>query len=342
MTEEHYLTALAHWLGTSFEQFDRIARADCPLSDDQLIDADAAGLLPLFHNGKLTWIIVPARPYRPPPVRNAAATAIVAKSISPDLAATSAAIRRTACPPRDRAAHDRRPSPNPPPFIERAAPDRKADCTTAGWPLTAFALFAAAPLPVIESLSGLFCFVRYSWPPPCCGFYAPASANDLRRSRDPSPTRSCQSTRSLGGLASVCRPVVCVSMVGFSRSAAAPDKEGQCDPEKRGVPSLVFRCRQRPSRSPRNLARRVGDLNRRLARSMPLDSSLAFPLRTNHLLVASQAVSLASFSSRLSLSAASWSLGVPGSSTSSSSPMPATNAPLRAKTYSAFARSRPS
>lgn len=47
ITEEAYLTALAHSLGTSYERLDGVARADCPLTDDQLIDAAAAGLLPL-------------------------------------------------------------------------------------------------------------------------------------------------------------------------------------------------------------------------------------------------------------------------------------------------------
>ena len=59
MTEEAYLTALAASLGTSYEPLDRISRADCPLDDDQLIQAAAAGLLPLREAGEIIWIIAP-------------------------------------------------------------------------------------------------------------------------------------------------------------------------------------------------------------------------------------------------------------------------------------------
>ncbi len=52
ITEEAYLTALAHSLGTSYERFDAVARADCPLDDDALIAAAAAGLLPLRQDGE--------------------------------------------------------------------------------------------------------------------------------------------------------------------------------------------------------------------------------------------------------------------------------------------------
>ncbi|HTC37742.1 MAG TPA: hypothetical protein VK693_02270, partial [Steroidobacteraceae bacterium] len=47
ITEEGYLTALATALGTSFEPLENVSRVHCPLSDDQLIEAAAAGLLPL-------------------------------------------------------------------------------------------------------------------------------------------------------------------------------------------------------------------------------------------------------------------------------------------------------
>jgi cellulose synthase/poly-beta-1,6-N-acetylglucosamine synthase-like glycosyltransferase len=59
ITEEAYLSALAASLGTFYEPLDRAARSDCPLSDDELIQADAAGLLPLRIGGKLVWIIAP-------------------------------------------------------------------------------------------------------------------------------------------------------------------------------------------------------------------------------------------------------------------------------------------
>jgi len=59
MTEEGYLTALATSLGTFFDPLENISRADCPLSDDQFIQAAAAGLLPLHDGDELCWVIAP-------------------------------------------------------------------------------------------------------------------------------------------------------------------------------------------------------------------------------------------------------------------------------------------
>jgi hypothetical protein len=59
ITEEAYLTAVAAFLGTSYERLDRIPRADCPLDDKQLIQAAAAGLLPLREGSEIVWIIAP-------------------------------------------------------------------------------------------------------------------------------------------------------------------------------------------------------------------------------------------------------------------------------------------
>ena len=75
ITEEAYLDALAASLGTSFEPLDTVARADCPLSDRQLIQAAAAGLLPLRRGDALIWVIAPrcltarrlADPFQSPP-----------------------------------------------------------------------------------------------------------------------------------------------------------------------------------------------------------------------------------------------------------------------------------
>jgi glycosyltransferase XagB len=61
ITEEAYLIALASSLGTSYERLDRISRADCPLDDEQLLQAAATGLLPLREAGKIVWIIAPRR-----------------------------------------------------------------------------------------------------------------------------------------------------------------------------------------------------------------------------------------------------------------------------------------
>ena len=59
VTEEAYLAALAQSLGTSFDPLDRVARADCPLNDNELIQAAAAGLLPLRERGRLVWVVAP-------------------------------------------------------------------------------------------------------------------------------------------------------------------------------------------------------------------------------------------------------------------------------------------
>jgi len=59
ITEEAYLTALAASLGTSFEPLDRVSRRHCPLDDNQLIQAAAAGLLPLREGNELIWVIAP-------------------------------------------------------------------------------------------------------------------------------------------------------------------------------------------------------------------------------------------------------------------------------------------
>ena len=59
ITEEAYLTALATSLGASYEPLEGVSRDDCPLDDDQLIQAAAAGLLPLQRGNDLVWIIAP-------------------------------------------------------------------------------------------------------------------------------------------------------------------------------------------------------------------------------------------------------------------------------------------
>ena len=59
MTEDAYLTVLAASLGTSYEPLERILRADCPLDDDQLVQAAAAGLLPVCEAGEIVWIMAP-------------------------------------------------------------------------------------------------------------------------------------------------------------------------------------------------------------------------------------------------------------------------------------------
>src|SRR6202012_3355503 len=46
-------------IGVPYERFDRVSRSDCPLDDNQLVKAAAAGLLPLRQGRDLTWVIAP-------------------------------------------------------------------------------------------------------------------------------------------------------------------------------------------------------------------------------------------------------------------------------------------
>ena len=59
ITEEAYLTALATSLGTFYEPLDRVPRTACPLDDNELIHAAAAGLLPLRRGHDIVWVIAP-------------------------------------------------------------------------------------------------------------------------------------------------------------------------------------------------------------------------------------------------------------------------------------------
>jgi cellulose synthase/poly-beta-1,6-N-acetylglucosamine synthase-like glycosyltransferase len=59
ITEDAYLNALAASIGTAYEPLENVARADCPLNDRQLIQAAAAGMLPLRRGNTLTWVIAP-------------------------------------------------------------------------------------------------------------------------------------------------------------------------------------------------------------------------------------------------------------------------------------------
>jgi len=47
ISQEDYLRAFSAWHGLLYERLEDVPREACPLSDDRLIDAAAAGLLPL-------------------------------------------------------------------------------------------------------------------------------------------------------------------------------------------------------------------------------------------------------------------------------------------------------
>ncbi len=59
MSEEAYLRALAETLGVIFEPLDDTPRALCPLNDERLVEAAAAGLLPLAIDGELYLLVAP-------------------------------------------------------------------------------------------------------------------------------------------------------------------------------------------------------------------------------------------------------------------------------------------
>ncbi|WP_375411806.1 glycosyltransferase [uncultured Bradyrhizobium sp.] len=59
--EEAYLQLLAFHTGLATETFAGIHRSDSPLSDSQILDAAAFGLIPLRHDGGLVWTIAPRR-----------------------------------------------------------------------------------------------------------------------------------------------------------------------------------------------------------------------------------------------------------------------------------------
>ena len=59
IAEEHYLAALASWLGTGHQMLDDVPRTACPLSDSRLIHAARAGVLPLRTADGLVWVVAP-------------------------------------------------------------------------------------------------------------------------------------------------------------------------------------------------------------------------------------------------------------------------------------------
>jgi hypothetical protein len=59
LDEETYLRALADQLGVPFEPLDGVARAQCPLSDERLIEAAAQGIVPLIIADELCLAVAP-------------------------------------------------------------------------------------------------------------------------------------------------------------------------------------------------------------------------------------------------------------------------------------------
>jgi cellulose synthase/poly-beta-1,6-N-acetylglucosamine synthase-like glycosyltransferase len=59
LSEEDYLRALAASLGVAFEPLDGTPRAACPVDNDRLLEAAAAGLLPLTIDNDLNLVVAP-------------------------------------------------------------------------------------------------------------------------------------------------------------------------------------------------------------------------------------------------------------------------------------------
>jgi len=59
LDEEIYVRALADSLGVAFEPLDAAARHSCPVDDDRLIEACAAGLLPLMSGEGIRLVVAP-------------------------------------------------------------------------------------------------------------------------------------------------------------------------------------------------------------------------------------------------------------------------------------------
>lgn len=157
VTEEAYLTALANALDTSYERFDGISRGACPLDDDQLLQAAAAGLLPLREGRGLVWIVAPrgltarrlADPHqqRPPWLQSFRLTSADRLRHFVFQYSQRALGRRAA----DSLRLQR-------PLFSNAPPERgRPALRTLALVATAFVFFALAPLSAIEGVSGLCC-----------------------------------------------------------------------------------------------------------------------------------------------------------------------------------------
>ena len=59
VSEEAYLAAFTSTYGFAFEPLDDVPRAACPLSDEQLINAAAGGILPIHVDGNLEYVVAP-------------------------------------------------------------------------------------------------------------------------------------------------------------------------------------------------------------------------------------------------------------------------------------------
>lgn len=157
MTEEAYLIALVNSLGTSFERFDEISRNDCLVDDDQLVQAAAAGLLPVREGRRLVWIVAP----RGGTARRLADPRQQRPAWLQSFRLTSADRLRQFVLQHSQRALGRRAADSlrlNQPLFSNAPPERgRPAFQTIAAVAIAFIFFTLAPLPVIEGLSGVCC-----------------------------------------------------------------------------------------------------------------------------------------------------------------------------------------
>jgi cellulose synthase/poly-beta-1,6-N-acetylglucosamine synthase-like glycosyltransferase len=157
MTEEAYLTALANSLGTTFERFDEISRNDCLVDDDQLVQAAAAGLLPIREGHRLVWIVAPrgvtARRLADPRQRRPAWLHSFRLTSGERL--RQFVLQHSQRTLGRQAAESLRLNQ---PLFSNAPPEcGRPAFQTVALVAIAFIFFVIAPLPVIEGLSGVCC-----------------------------------------------------------------------------------------------------------------------------------------------------------------------------------------
>ncbi len=157
ITEEAYVSALAASIGTTYERFDGVSRSDCPLNDDQLIRAAAAGLLPLRQGRDLVWVIAPqgttARRLADP--RREFPQWLQSYRLTSADRLRHFVTRHAGRALGRRATYSLRAAR---PLFSNAPRTRgRRIVTTVALVTVAFVFFNLAPLAVIEALSGLFC-----------------------------------------------------------------------------------------------------------------------------------------------------------------------------------------
>lgn len=190
ITEEAYVTALAASLGAPYDTLGRLMRADCPLDDDQLIQAAATGLLPVREGGETIYVVAP---------RNLAARRLAAVRQSGPEALRSIRLTTSACLWRFVARHAQRAlgrraayglRQSRPLFSNARRPHRFARIFAFLMTLVAATVVADLPVAPLEAIGAVLCAVFLSAAALrllCVAFASPQPRRVLRRSDDELP-----------------------------------------------------------------------------------------------------------------------------------------------------------